>query len=125
MRSGNIWKDRLEYEARGLVTRKQFGALLGAGIAMMLPKVANAVAVTDGEVMIKTPDGEGGLLLRAPVERLGRGRARVAGHLRSAAGVPADGQAAGRIRVFGAGGESVLPRQKGIEHAGQSLRWPR
>jgi carboxymethylenebutenolidase len=51
-------KDRLEYEARGLVTRKQFGALLGAGVAMMLPKVANAVAVTDGEVNIKTPDGE-------------------------------------------------------------------
>jgi carboxymethylenebutenolidase len=51
-------KDRLEYEARGLVTRKQFGALLGAGVAMLLPKVANAVAVTDGEVMIKTPDGE-------------------------------------------------------------------
>ena len=25
---------------------------------MMLPRVANAVAVTDGEVMIKTPDGE-------------------------------------------------------------------
>src|SRR3954454_8733632 len=50
--------DRLEYEARGLVTRKQFGALLGAGMAMLLPKVANAVTVTDGEVMIKTPDGE-------------------------------------------------------------------
>src|SRR5690349_10392654 len=51
-------KDRLEYEARGLVTRKQFGAMLGAGMAMMLPQVANAVTVTDGEVMVKTPDGE-------------------------------------------------------------------
>jgi carboxymethylenebutenolidase len=50
-------KDRLEYEARGLVTRRQFGVLLGAGIAMMLPRVVNAVAVTDGEVTIKTPDG--------------------------------------------------------------------
>ena len=49
--------DRLEFEARGLVTRKQFGVLLGAGIAMMLPKVANAVAVTEGEVEVKTPDG--------------------------------------------------------------------
>ena len=30
-------KDELEmYEARGLVTRKQFGVMLGAGIAMML-----------------------------------------------------------------------------------------
>src|SRR5579872_2537898 len=51
-------KDELElWEARGLVTRKQFGVMLGAGIAMMLPKVANAVTVTESEVTIKTPDG--------------------------------------------------------------------
>jgi len=50
-------EDRLEYEARGLVTRRQFGALVGAGIAMMLPTVVNAVAVTESEVNIKTPDG--------------------------------------------------------------------
>ncbi len=50
-------EDRLEFEARGLVTRKQFGALLGAGIAMMLPRVANAVAVTESDVNVKTPDG--------------------------------------------------------------------
>lgn len=49
--------DRREYEARGLVTRKQFGAMLGAGIAMMLPKVANAVTVTESDVNITTPDG--------------------------------------------------------------------
>jgi carboxymethylenebutenolidase len=49
--------DRLEYEARGLVTRRQFGVLLGAGVAMLLPKVVNAVAVTDAEVTVKTPDG--------------------------------------------------------------------
>jgi carboxymethylenebutenolidase len=46
-----------EYEARGLVTRRQFGVLLGAGVAMMLPGVANAQAVTEREVEIKTPDG--------------------------------------------------------------------
>jgi len=50
-------EDRLEYEARGLVTRRQFGVLLGAGVAMLLPKVVNAVAVTESEVTIKTPDG--------------------------------------------------------------------
>jgi carboxymethylenebutenolidase len=49
--------DLPEYEARGLVTRKQFGMMLGAGVAMMLPKVANAVAVTESEVSVKTPDG--------------------------------------------------------------------
>jgi carboxymethylenebutenolidase len=50
-------QDRLEYEARGLVTRRQFGALVAAGVALALPKVVNAVAVTDKEVTIKTPDG--------------------------------------------------------------------
>ncbi|MBS1857638.1 MAG: dienelactone hydrolase family protein [Acidobacteria bacterium] len=50
-------EDRLEYEARGLVTRKQFGILLGAGVAMMLPRVANAVAVTETDVNVTTPDG--------------------------------------------------------------------
>ncbi len=48
---------RAEYEARGLVTRKQFGVTLAAGIAMLLPKVANAAEVTETEVNIKTPDG--------------------------------------------------------------------
>src|SRR5215472_14013100 len=50
-------KDRQEYEALGLVTRKQFGMMLGAGVAMMLPAVANAVAVTESEVTVMTPDG--------------------------------------------------------------------
>jgi carboxymethylenebutenolidase len=49
--------DRKEFEARGLVTRKQFGVMLGAGVAMMLPRVANAVTVTESEVNITTPDG--------------------------------------------------------------------
>ena len=50
-------RDRQEYEARGLVTRRQFGVLVGAGIAMMLPQVANAVAVTEADVTVTTPDG--------------------------------------------------------------------
>jgi carboxymethylenebutenolidase len=49
--------DREQFEARGLVTRKQFGAMLGAGIAMILPQVANAAAVTESEVNVTTPDG--------------------------------------------------------------------
>jgi carboxymethylenebutenolidase len=49
--------DLLELEKRGLVTRRQFGVLLGAGVAMMLPKVADAVTVTESEVNITTPDG--------------------------------------------------------------------
>jgi carboxymethylenebutenolidase len=50
-------EDLREYEARGLVTRKQFGIMVGAGIAMMLPKVANAVTVVESDVNVKTPDG--------------------------------------------------------------------
>ena len=50
-------KDRLEYEARGVVTRRQFAVLLGAGVAMMLPKVANAVTVNEADVTVPTPDG--------------------------------------------------------------------
>ena len=49
--------DRLDFEARGLVTRKQFGALLGAGVSMMLPAVANAAPVSEADVTITTPDG--------------------------------------------------------------------
>jgi len=49
--------DKEQFESLGHVTRRQFGVLLGAGVSMMLPKVVNAVTVTDSEVMIKTPDG--------------------------------------------------------------------
>jgi len=50
-------EDRKWIEERGLVTRRQFGVLLGAGVAMLLPQVANAVTVTESEVSVKTPDG--------------------------------------------------------------------
>jgi len=50
-------KELLELDAQGKITRRQFGALLGAGVMMMLPQVQNAVAVTESEVTIKTPDG--------------------------------------------------------------------
>ena len=49
--------DLEQFESRGLVTRKQFGIMLGAGMAMMLPQVANAVTVAESDVTIKTPDG--------------------------------------------------------------------
>lgn len=50
-------KDRQEFERQGLITRRQFGVMLGAGAAMMLPSVANAVDVVEKEVEIKTADG--------------------------------------------------------------------
>jgi len=45
------------YESRGQVTRRQFGVLLGAGMAMALPRVMNAVAVTETDVTVTTPEG--------------------------------------------------------------------
>ncbi len=50
-------KDREQYESLGLVTRKQFGVMVAAGVAMMLPKVANAAAVVEADVNVTTPDG--------------------------------------------------------------------
>lgn len=49
--------DVTEFEKLGLVTRRQFGVLVAAGACMTLPDVANAVAVKEENVMIKTPDG--------------------------------------------------------------------
>ncbi len=43
---------------RSGVTRRQFGRLsAAAGLAMMLPRVANAQAVTKTDVDVTTPDG--------------------------------------------------------------------
>ena len=49
--------DLHDFEARGMVTRRQFGILLGAGMLMALPRVVGAVAVTESDVTITTPDG--------------------------------------------------------------------
>jgi carboxymethylenebutenolidase len=41
-----------------ILTRRRFGAMsLGAGAFAMLPRVANAAAVTESDVKVKTPDG--------------------------------------------------------------------
>lgn len=65
--------DLKEYEARGLVTRREFGALLGVGMAMMLPKVVNAVAVTESDVTITTPDGTADCYFVHPATGTGAG----------------------------------------------------
>lgn len=45
-------------QSAGELSRRQFGALgLGAGMFAMLPRAANAVEVSQSEVVIKTPDG--------------------------------------------------------------------
>ena len=50
--------DMVEYQLKSGLSRRQFGALtVGAGLATVLPPVANAAEVSDSEVNIKTPDG--------------------------------------------------------------------
>src|SRR3954462_15171693 len=49
--------DLKKYTDDGSVTRRQFGVLVGAGVMMMLPGVVNAVAVTESDVTVMTPDG--------------------------------------------------------------------
>lgn len=51
-------EDERDYAERGLITRSQFGQVLSAGAMMLLPQVANAVAVTESDVTITTPDGK-------------------------------------------------------------------
>jgi carboxymethylenebutenolidase len=51
-------EDLSKYLRAGRVTRRDFGTLTaGASIAMMLPRAANAQAVTETNVEIRTPDG--------------------------------------------------------------------
>lgn len=50
-------EDRDEYEARGLITRRQFGVVVAAGVSLVLPASANAQQTSEKDVQIKTPDG--------------------------------------------------------------------
>jgi carboxymethylenebutenolidase len=51
-------EDMTAYLRREGVSRRQFGAMsVGVGIAMLLPRAADALGVTEKEVEVKTPDG--------------------------------------------------------------------
>ena len=52
------FEDDLAKYLRPELSRRQFGAVsLGIGMAMLLPRAADALDVTDAEVSVKTPDG--------------------------------------------------------------------
>jgi carboxymethylenebutenolidase len=51
-------KDAEEYLRRHALTRREFGKRgAGVALAMMLPPVANALDVTEQDVLVETPDG--------------------------------------------------------------------
>ena len=50
--------DNTEYLRGNKLTRRQFGAIsAGTGLAMLLPRAANAQAVTESDLDVTTPDG--------------------------------------------------------------------
>ena len=50
--------DNTEYLRTTKMTRRQFGAVsAGAGLAMLLPRAANAQAVSEADIDVTTPDG--------------------------------------------------------------------
>jgi len=50
--------DNIEYVRTKKMTRRQFGvASVGAGLAMLLPRSANAQAVSEADIDVTTPDG--------------------------------------------------------------------
>ena len=61
--------DREEYERLGEVTHKQFGIMLGAGVAMMLPQVANALTVREFGRECANAGRDCRLLLRTSLKR--------------------------------------------------------
>ena len=94
--------DMVEHLGRNdALSRRRFGALsAGLGLVAMLPRAANAAEVTEQEVEIKTSDGTADAYFVHPAKGKYPGRDRLAGHLRPATRVPADGAPARRIRLL-------------------------
>ena len=66
-------EDAKEYQ-RSLLSRRKFGAMtVGAGLFALLPRVEGAVAVTESEVNIKTPDGTADCYFVHPATGTGAG----------------------------------------------------
>ena len=63
-----------EDEKKYLLSRREFGVLsVGAGMSMLLPRAEGAVAVTESEVNIKTPDGTADCYFVHPATGTGAG----------------------------------------------------
>jgi carboxymethylenebutenolidase len=59
---------------QSLLSRREFGAMsVAAGMAMLLPRVEGAVAVTESDVNIKTPDGTADCYFVHPASGTGAG----------------------------------------------------
>src|SRR5437588_10210521 len=67
-------KDAKEYQQRMGLTRREFGAVaVGAGMSILLPRAEGAVAVTESDVNVKTPDGAADCYFVHPATGTGAG----------------------------------------------------
>jgi carboxymethylenebutenolidase len=67
-------EDARAYLRRQGLTRREFGALsVGAGMSVLLPRADGAVAVTESDVDIKTPDGTADCYFVRPATGTGAG----------------------------------------------------
>ena len=105
-----------EYKARGLVTRRQFGVLLAAGAAMMLPEAANAQATSERDVEIKTPDGTCDAYFVHPATGTGAAVLIWPDIFGLRPAMRTMGKRLAGVRVFRAGGQPVLSGRKTNGH---------
>jgi carboxymethylenebutenolidase len=68
------YEDDVKAYKQSLLSRREFGAMsVAAGMAMLLPRAEGAVAVTESDVNIKTPDGTADCYFVHPASGTGAG----------------------------------------------------
>jgi carboxymethylenebutenolidase len=68
------YEEDVKANKQSLLSRREFGAMsVVAGMAMLLPRVEGAVAVTESDVNIKTPDGTADCYFVHPASGTGAG----------------------------------------------------
>ena len=106
--------DANEHLRRARLTRREFGALsIGTGLAMLLPRAANAQEVTASNVEVTTPDGTADCYFVHPTTGTHPAVLIWPDGARPAPRVRADGAATGRVGLLGAGRQSLLPHGAG------------
>src|SRR3954469_17823222 len=68
------YEDDVKANKQSMLSRREFGAMsVAAGMAMLLPRAEGAVAVTESDVNIKTPDGTADCYFVHPASGTGAG----------------------------------------------------